>query len=200
MRTKISMPEEFIISQGEEGHKLYFIAKGECKVYVKDKMKKQTEIRTLSKGDIFGEVALINNTQRTATVRTFNYCTISHVTKETFNEMSMEFPETHNILRKEMKKYQDPWKIYLKSLLRGVPYFQHLDDEIIEELSYGLHMRYYDKDNQVFKQGEQIKNIHIIVEGTLDIIIDINNEEIVFEQLYRGCTIGIYGVVGLYGY
>jgi hypothetical protein len=82
---------------------------------------------------------LINNSSRTASVRTYNYSTISSVTRVTFNEISFQFPEAYNILSKEMNKYQDPWKIYLKSLPRGVPYFTNLDDEIIEELSYELH-------------------------------------------------------------
>lgn len=114
--------------------------------------------------------------------------------------MSMEFPETYNTLRNEMKKYQDPWKIYLKKLLRGVPYFSNLDDEIIEELSYELQMKYYDDSHQVFKQGDSVEDIHIIVEGTLDLLLEISDEEIEFETLYRGCTVGIYGVVGRYGY
>lgn len=73
MRTKIYMPEEYVVSQGEQGKEMYFIAKGECSVFVKDKRKTQQFVRTLSEGDIFGEIALINNTARTASVRTFNY-------------------------------------------------------------------------------------------------------------------------------
>lgn len=162
MDTKIYMPEEYIITQGEQANDLYFIAKGECHVFVKDRRKERVYVRSLKEGDIFGEIALINNSTRTASVRTFNYSTISSVTRVTFNEMSFEFPETYNILSKEMSKYQDPWKIYLKSLLRGVPYFANLDDEIIEELSYELHMHYYDSEYSVFIQGDEVEQIHLI--------------------------------------
>lgn len=84
MITKIYMPEDTIVTQGEEADKLYFIARGECEVYVKDKYKGYEFVRTLNKGDIFGEIGLINNSKRTATVKTYNYGTVSHVTAGVF--------------------------------------------------------------------------------------------------------------------
>lgn len=103
-----------------------------------------------------------------------------------FSEMSLEYPDVYNILRQEMSKYQDPWKRNLKRLLRGVPYFTNLDEDIIEELTYQLKMNYYSDGSQIFKQGDSVNKIHIVVEGKLDIILEINGEEIIFETLYQG--------------
>jgi len=47
-------PESSIITQGEQGDKLYFIAKGECEVFVKDEKKRETFVKTLLPGDHFG--------------------------------------------------------------------------------------------------------------------------------------------------
>ena len=59
METKIHLPEDTIVIQGEEGDKLFFIARGECKVYVRDPRGRTEHVNTVVPGDLFGEVALI---------------------------------------------------------------------------------------------------------------------------------------------
>jgi len=84
--TKIYQPEMTILNQGEEAKNLYFIARGNCNVYVRLLHRKTEEKvnKIIGSGDFFGEIALITGGKRTATVRTENYCTTSHITFETF--------------------------------------------------------------------------------------------------------------------
>ena len=56
--------EQDIFKQGDWAEAMYFILEGEVEV-IKDK----DHLRTLHKGDFFGEVALLKKTTRTATVR-----------------------------------------------------------------------------------------------------------------------------------
>ena len=64
----LKMPEDEICTQGEIGESLYFIAKGECSVYVMDQNKKQHYTQELTVGEYFGEVALVKHCRRTASV------------------------------------------------------------------------------------------------------------------------------------
>ena len=45
--TKLSIPEDTLIQQGSAGENLFFIAKGDCEVWVKDHMKNNRNIRQL---------------------------------------------------------------------------------------------------------------------------------------------------------
>lgn len=72
----MSQPEEIKIQQGEETYEFYIIARGECEVYVKDEKRKDYLQNTLDQGNHFGEVALLTNNRRTATIQTKNYSTI----------------------------------------------------------------------------------------------------------------------------
>ncbi|CAF0814413.1 unnamed protein product [Adineta ricciae] len=54
---------EVIIKQGDEGNRMFFIEDGECDIYMNEKFHKR-----LSKGDYFGELALLNHEPRSATV------------------------------------------------------------------------------------------------------------------------------------
>lgn len=56
-----------IITQGEDGNNYYLLDKGECEVYV-DRDNKQVLAKTCEPGDSFGELALLYNAPRAATV------------------------------------------------------------------------------------------------------------------------------------
>lgn len=66
-------PEDEIIRQGETAQEMFFLSTGECVIMVKDKFKNFNQERIVVPGDLFGEVALIANNKRTATVKSLNY-------------------------------------------------------------------------------------------------------------------------------
>lgn len=48
---------------------MYILAHGQCEVLIKDQNKKETFVKGIDSGMIFGEVALLYGTKRTASVR-----------------------------------------------------------------------------------------------------------------------------------
>lgn len=66
-------PEDEIIRQGQTADEMYFLSTGECVVMVKDRYKVFNQERIIKPGDFFGELALIANNKRTATVKSINY-------------------------------------------------------------------------------------------------------------------------------
>jgi hypothetical protein len=59
--TKIYQPEEQIVSQGEIGEKIYFIAKGGSNVTIRNRNNIKIQVNKLFPGDLFGEVAILND-------------------------------------------------------------------------------------------------------------------------------------------
>jgi hypothetical protein len=68
-------PEDIIITQDEKGEKMYFLAKGECSVFVFDENKIKRNSAILKGGNYFGEVALLKDCRRTASVYSKTYTT-----------------------------------------------------------------------------------------------------------------------------
>ena len=57
-----------ILERGDESSSLYFIEKGKVKVFVADDEGKEVVLNTLGPGDYFGELALLGEIPRTASV------------------------------------------------------------------------------------------------------------------------------------
>eukprot|EP01062_Namystynia_karyoxenos_P043629 TRINITY_DN31952_c0_g1_i1.p1 TRINITY_DN31952_c0_g1~~TRINITY_DN31952_c0_g1_i1.p1 ORF type:complete len:1063 (+),score=235.29 TRINITY_DN31952_c0_g1_i1:93-3281(+) len=62
-------PGEKVIVEGRRGDAMYFILHGFCDVVVRG-----TSVAVLKRGQFFGEVSLLSDTPRTATVVTLTYC------------------------------------------------------------------------------------------------------------------------------
>jgi hypothetical protein len=82
---------ETIFREGDEGGCAYFIRSGEVEVLREGG---GTILTTLGKGDYFGEMALISNSPRSATIRTVSSVELAVLGKENFLGMMKLLPKT----------------------------------------------------------------------------------------------------------
>ena len=75
---RVIAPGQQIILQGDEGFSFYMILKGKSEVYIKQTVKKgiiekhKEQLENLNEESFFGELALIHNVERTASVKSIN--------------------------------------------------------------------------------------------------------------------------------
>lgn len=80
-------PGDMIIVQGESGTELFFIVKGWCEVLIQNENSEwrgQTVVATKQAGDYFGEVALVLDQLRTASIRAKSFCILAKLTRTAF--------------------------------------------------------------------------------------------------------------------
>jgi hypothetical protein len=80
---------EAIVTQGEEGDRYYAIAEGELEVLVDG-----IRVNTLGRGQGFGEIALLHNVTRTATVAALTQVSLYALEMELFLEVLTGHPQT----------------------------------------------------------------------------------------------------------
>lgn len=90
LRPMVYTPGDFIFHAGEIGHEMYFISKGIVEIVSKDG---SNVYATLTDGDFFGEIALVTNQPRTASVRASDYCDLYTLDKKTLERVLEHFPE-----------------------------------------------------------------------------------------------------------
>jgi NADH dehydrogenase len=90
---------ETIFSQGDLGDNVYVIRTGECEV-LRETKGRQAHIATLGPGDYFGEMALINDVTRNATVRARTSMDVLLVSKGDFEALKSSIPAFGNVFQK----------------------------------------------------------------------------------------------------
>lgn len=90
MKPLVFMPGDYVYHAGESGRDMYFISKGTIEVVSKDGAQIYA---TLTDGDFFGEIALVLNEPRTASVRALTFCDLYRLDKEMFQHVLLHHPE-----------------------------------------------------------------------------------------------------------
>ena len=105
--------EEALYNEKEESF-MYFIRNGKFSVHVKtehlivvDQENEPKPVTHLIDGDHFGEIGMLFDSKRTATVRSENYGTLAILRKQQFIELTKTFESFTTIFKKQVFKYQD---------------------------------------------------------------------------------------------
>jgi CRP-like cAMP-binding protein len=77
------LPGESVVAEGEYGSRFYVVLSGMLSVV----QRARGERRTLKPGDYFGEVGLVMDIPRTATVRAVTPCVVASCDRDTFDEL-----------------------------------------------------------------------------------------------------------------
>eukprot|EP00760_Papus_ankaliazontas_P017586 PhM_4_TR17331/c0_g1_i1/m.65710/K04950/CNGA3; cyclic nucleotide gated channel alpha 3 len=88
LKPRVCLPNSFVVRKGEVGSEMYFISRGELNVVSDD----DKVVFTLKDGGFFGEIALLYDTKRTASIVARTYCDMFVLTKEDFRKVMRKFP------------------------------------------------------------------------------------------------------------
>jgi glucose-6-phosphate 1-dehydrogenase len=86
---------EFIIREGEVGHEMYFLCRGQVEILDRD----GKQLRVLGDGDFFGEIALLLSKPRTASVRAVTPCDLFVLNKADFDKVLRDHPQFSKALQ-----------------------------------------------------------------------------------------------------
>lgn len=89
-----------VIHENDPADSLFIIETGKVKVYCSDKNGKEFIMNTQAEGDYFGELALLDDSTRSASVRTVEKSSFCIIFKDNFNRVLDEHP---NIARKMIR-------------------------------------------------------------------------------------------------
>lgn len=114
-----------LIEQGSQGNRAFYIESGDAEVFVREKGE-DLKVAELGPGDIVGEMALITNAPRSATV----------VAKSTLNVSVISRTD----MMKRLESYNDP---VLKTLLDAL--IERLQEANLKQAEYSSELNFYQK-------------------------------------------------------
>ena len=183
MFEKTVQPGEFIIRQGDDGDNFYVIERGKFDVYVKDPATAtDNRIHTYDNRGAFGELALLYNMPRAATVKAITLGTLWAMDRQTFRRI---------LLKSAYKKR----KIY-EALINKVPMLKSLESYERLNLADALVPKQYSDGEQIIRQGDSADGMYFVEDGVVRItILGENGREIEINRVPAGGYLGELALV-----
>ncbi|XP_050302921.1 cGMP-dependent protein kinase, isozyme 2 forms cD4/T1/T3A/T3B isoform X3 [Anthonomus grandis grandis] len=156
-------PEEYlkgsiIIQEGDVGSIVYVLEEGCVEVSREGKF-----LSTLTPGKVLGELAILYNCQRTATIKAATDCKLWAIERQCFQTIMMRT----GLIRQA--EYTD--------FLKSVPIFKDLPEETLIKISDVLEECYYANGDYIIRQGNRGDTFFIISKGHVNVTIKKDSHE-----------------------
>ena len=138
-----------LFKQGSIGHYFYIIKTGQVQLSVNDVV-----IKTLSKGDNFGELALLHKSVRSGTIKALTDCYLWVLERKNFKKI------VEHITQSQFEEN--------KSFIETTPILSCLDLNEKILLASNLFKVSFEPKEYIVKEGEQADSLFIIKEGTVE--------------------------------
>lgn len=152
MREEIYHKGDVVIKQGDLGDRLFIVEKGIFNCYMDKNNEPSVLLKVYEEGEMFGELALIYNCPRTATmIADSDYCTVFSLERETFN---------HIVNFNTIKRNEERLK-----MLANVPILKTLGQYERSKILDACRHVEFDQGEYVIIEGEPGEEFYILLEG-----------------------------------
>ena len=164
---------EVICREGDEANGFSVLVQGEVKVSASGPGGGQVTLNTLKEGDWFGEIALVQNTLRTATLTSITPCLLLYLSSSRFTSFLSLAPELRQRLFDSIISRRTA------NSLKAIPLFSFLsrmenstrtfDEQKLQLLGEMFTFEDYRSNHVVFEEGDKADAFYIIQKGTVGV-------------------------------
>ncbi len=219
-QNRIYQKGDTICEQNRPGQEMYFIKKGEVTVYIDE-----SSVASLGPGEIFGEISLFYNVNRSATVKAAKERTnVGVLTRKGMENLFRSGqPYAHdlmyrlyNILPQRLRNLNDKYKTAIRALHlifdgdeKEMPSLDHIQIETKQKKTYFSptltqnearriyqEVKVFDAGQLVFSEGDKGNGAYFIMEGKVKVVaLSPNFKEIPLGELGEGEVFGEMGLI-----
>lgn len=140
----------YVIRQGEPGNHIFVLKEGRLEVFQQNKLLSSIPVWTA-----FGELAILYNCTRTASVKAITNVKTWALDREVFQ----------NIMRVTAQTRQEQYR----NFLRSVSLLKNLPEDKLTKIMDCLEVEYYNKGDYVIREGEEGNTFFIIAKGKVKV-------------------------------
>ncbi|XP_073711813.1 cGMP-dependent protein kinase 2 [Misgurnus anguillicaudatus] len=160
-------PGDDIITEGTEGDSLYIVAEGELRV-----MQAGRDLRTLTSGDVFGELAILYNCKRTASVKAVTIVKLWCIERQTYR----------SIMTNKSKKKREQ----LMSFLKTARTLKALNNVQLSKIIDCMEEVKFVNNEVIVREGTEGDSFYIILKGEVLVTKKVNGQQKVIRKMGEG--------------
>ena len=155
MKVQIFEKGDTVIRQGDDGDELFIVGSGTLKCYKQFEDNKQEKfLKSYEPGEVFGELALLYNAPRAASIYADRTCELYSLDRDTFNHI------VKNATIQRRQKYEH--------FLQKIEILKELDHYERQKICDCLTTEVYKYGSYIIHEGEIGDKFYLIEEGTAD--------------------------------
>ncbi len=161
--------DTFVIRQGENGEKFYVVEQGSVDIYVKNASGENQKVGTpLASGSSFGELALMYNTPRAASVKTSTNVKVWSIDRTTYRQIVVYYKAMRN------KQYME----FLREVeIKGAKLGALMNDSELEKMTITLERENFGPGDAIIRQGNTGDHFYIISSGDVGVFKTVDGNE-----------------------
>ncbi|CAD8186439.1 unnamed protein product [Paramecium pentaurelia] len=142
---------QFVFKQGDKATSYFLIERGQCQIIINGELKK-----TLKSGDAFGELAMLYNAPRSASVKAVGDCAFWAIDRNTFRKV---------VEQQNQRNYDEN-----REFMKKVEFFSFLTEEQRDAICNVLITLLFKKGEIIVSEGDVANSFYIIKKGKVSII------------------------------
>jgi CRP-like cAMP-binding protein/tetratricopeptide (TPR) repeat protein len=159
---------EDAIRQDDPGNEAFVIQKGSVDVLVEDEIGQSHLVAVLGAGDFFGELALLEDAPRSATVRAREDLDLLVLDRPIFERFVQRYGGAKDKLAESIRALR---------LIRRMPLFEEFSAGETSTVATKFRMEKFEAGRNVVTQGEPGEHFYVIQDGAADVLVRSDGEE-----------------------
>ena len=168
MRRETHAAGAAIVEQGQPGDRFCFLRSGTADVVYEEESGLEHTVAHLQAGDFFGEVALLETSNRTATVVATEASVVLTLDRETFVALVERSKFAREAILEQVRN---------AAFLRKVRVFTHLSAPMMSKLLRGVSVTEFEADQTVVREGDEGDAMYVIREGRCQVSRAVDGQE-----------------------
>ncbi|HEX7478163.1 MAG TPA: cyclic nucleotide-binding and patatin-like phospholipase domain-containing protein [Polyangiales bacterium] len=191
---------ETLVRKGDVGDCLYIVYSGQLGVYDPSDSDEGRLLRVMGRGEYVGEIALLRDSPRTATLRAQDACVVLRLTRTGFLRLLERHPGARTLMESAVEqrllRSVPPPRSELLDFLGTVPLFAALSKTALADVEHELQWLTLAAGEYLFRQGDPADCLYLVISGRLRIVAEQpDGSETVLGDIGRGQCVGEFGLL-----
>lgn len=153
------LPGETLVEEGEPGSSLFAIVEGSVEVVRTLKSGRRRTVAFLGEGDFFGELSLLPDMPRLASVKAFERTAVLELKREQLERLAQAHPSVATVLQAQQRER------LLDDIIRANPLFRLVPPERRKALAHAFELSTRPEGALLIEQGKDVDALYLLLRG-----------------------------------